>query len=72
MTRTTRIEVFVATRDGFRRLAAHNGLTIDAQLERLIRRERGRILGAQLSGEPLDDEMSVLNASARDVGRLSR
>ncbi|HSM64810.1 MAG TPA: hypothetical protein VK860_00750 [Ilumatobacteraceae bacterium] len=73
MSKSTTIKVSVQTRDALRQLAARDGLTLDAQLERLIRRERRRIIGAQLSGAELDDEdVAVLDASASDVADASR
>lgn len=73
MPETTTIKVSVRTRDALRQLADREGLTLDAQLEKLIRRERRRVMGAQLSGAPLDDDdAAVLNASASDVADASR
>jgi hypothetical protein len=73
MSETTTIKVSVRTRDALRRLAERDGLTLDAQLERLIRRERRRIIGAQIgSGGLSDDDTTVLNASASDVADASR
>ena len=58
----------VRTRDALRELADREGLTFDAQIEKLIRRERRRIIGAQLASVPLDaDDAAVLDASANDV-----
>ena len=43
-------------------------LALRSQLEKLIRRERRRIVGAQLASAPLDaDDEAVLDASASDV-----
>ena len=68
MSNTTTIKVSVRTRDALRQLAEREGLTLDAQLDRLIRRERRRIIGAQLGGAQLDaEDMVVLDASASDV-----
>ena len=70
---STTIKVSVRTRDALRQLADREGLTFDAQLEKLIRRERRRIIGAQLASAPLDaDEEAVLDASAGDVADASR
>lgn len=70
---TTTIKVSTETRDALRRLADRDGLTLDAQLDKLIRRERRRIIGAQLAGAPLEhDDMAVLDASASDVADASR
>ena len=49
MSDTTTIKVSLRTRDALRQLAQREGLTLDAQLDRLIRRERRRIIGAQLA-----------------------
>lgn len=69
---TTTIKVSVRTRDALRQLADRDGLTLDAQLDKLIRRERRRIIGAQLAGAPLDDDdTAVLNASASDVANVA-
>ena len=69
---STTIKVSLRTRDALRQLADREGLTFDAQLERMIRRERRRIIGAQLSGAPLDaDDEAVLDASASDVADAS-
>ncbi|MCY3616826.1 MAG: hypothetical protein OXG66_04040 [Acidimicrobiaceae bacterium] len=72
MSDSTTIKVSVRTRDALRELADREGLTFDAQIEKLIRRERRRIIGAQLAGAPLDpaDEV-VLDASASDVADAS-
>lgn len=69
----TTIKVSVQTRDALRRLADRDGVTLDAQLVRMIRRERRRIMSAQLAGVPLtDDEHAILDASAGDVADASR
>jgi hypothetical protein len=73
MPESTTIKVSVQTRDALRQLAERDGVTLDAQLEKLIRRERRRIIGAQLSSGPLDDDdLTVLDASASDVADASR
>ncbi len=69
---STTIKVSVQTRDALRQLADREGLTFDAQLEKMIRRERRRIIGAQLAGAPLDaDDEVVLDAAASDVADAS-
>ena len=56
-----------------RELADREGLTLDAQIEKLVRRERRRIIGVQLASAPLDaDDVAVLDASAGDVADASR
>lgn len=68
MCSSTTIKVSFETRDAVRRLADRDGLTLDAQLARLVRRERRRLIGAQLASAPLGtDEAAVLDASAGDV-----
>lgn len=68
MSKSTTIKVSVSTRDALRRLAEREGLTLDAQLDQLVRRERRRSIGAQLASSPLDTyDMVVLDASASDV-----
>jgi hypothetical protein len=70
---TTTIKVSTETRDALRRLADRDGLTLDAQLDKLIRRERRRIIGAQLASAPVqEDDVAVLDASASDVADASR
>ncbi|MGD9753048.1 MAG: hypothetical protein AB7W59_18810 [Acidimicrobiia bacterium] len=61
------------TRDALRQLADRSGLTLDAQLDRLIRRERRRIIGTQLFGSAPDaDDRAVLDASASDIADACR
>ena len=65
---STTIKVSVRTRDALRELADREGLTFDAQIEKLVRRERRRTIGAQLASAPLDaGDEAVLDASASDV-----
>ena len=69
---STTIKVSVRTRDALRELADREGLTFDAQIEKLVRRERRRIIGAQLSSAPLDvGDEAVLDALASDVADAS-
>jgi len=73
MPESTTIKVSVQTRDALRELARREGLTFDAQIAKLVRRERRRIIGAQLASVPLDaDDKAVLDASASDVADASR
>ena len=70
---STTIKVSVRTRNALRELADREGLTFDAQIEKLVRHERRRIIGAQLASAPLDaDVKAVLDASAGDVADASR
>ena len=68
MPESTTIEVSVRTRDALRELADRDGLTFDAQIDKLVRRERRRLIGAQIASAPLDagDEV-VPDASASDI-----
>jgi hypothetical protein len=69
----TTIKVSTRTRDALRQLAERDGLTLDAQLDLLIRRERRRVIGLQLASAPLDlAEHAVLDASASDVADACR
>ena len=73
MSDSTTIKVSLRTRDALRQLAETEGLTLGAQIDTMIRRERRRIIGSQLaSAAPGDDEMAVLDASASDVADASR
>ena len=55
-----------------RQLADRDGLTLDAQLGQLIRRERRRMIGTQLASAPLDAaEEATLDASASDLADAS-
>ncbi|MCY3851588.1 MAG: hypothetical protein OXF75_12455 [Acidimicrobiaceae bacterium] len=73
MAATTTIKVSVRTRDALRQLADREGRTFGAQLDKMIQRERRRILGAQLASAPLEvDDHVVLDASASDVAHASR
>ena len=69
---STTIKVSARTRDALRELADREGLTFDAQIEKLVRRERRRIIGAQLASAPLDvSDEAVLDASVSDVADAS-
>ena len=73
MSKSTTIKVSVGTRDALRKLAAREGRTLDAQLDRMIRAERRRLIGAELASGPLaDEDRIVLDASASDVADASR
>lgn len=73
MPESTSIRVSVQNRDALRLLADRKGLTYDEQLEKMIRRERRRIMGAQFASALLDaDDEAVLDAPASDVADASR
>jgi len=68
MPESTTIKVSVRTKDALRELADRERLTFDAQIAKLVRRERRRIIRAQLASAPLDaDDEAVLDAAASDV-----
>ncbi len=68
MAKSTTMKVSVSTRDALRQLAEREGLTLNTQLDQLVRRERRRAIGAQLASSPLDeDDIATLNASVSDV-----
>lgn len=68
MPRMTTIKVSIETRDALRQLAEGTGMTFDAQLRSLIRAERQRAMGLQLSGSSLGaDDIAVLDSSAADI-----
>lgn len=68
MPQMTTIEVSTTNLDALEALAAHEGLTLNALLERLIRKERRRVMGADLAQQELDDaDRDVLDAAAADV-----
>lgn len=70
--RATTIKVSVRTREALRELADREGLTFDAQIAKLVPRERRHTIGAQLASAPLDaDDTAVLDASASDVADAS-
>lgn len=70
---TTTVKVSIQTRDALRELADREGLTFDAQIEKLVRHERRRIIGAQFASVPLNShDEAVLDASASDVADTSR
>jgi hypothetical protein len=72
MSDSTTIKVSVQTRDALRQLAERDGLTLDAQLDVLIRRERRRVIGLQLASASLDDaERAVLDAAAADIASVA-
>ena len=73
MSDLTTIEVSVRTRDALRELAEREGLSFNAQIEKLVRRERRRVIGSQLaSAAPDAEDAALLDASASDVADASR
>ncbi len=69
----TTIQVSVRTRDALRELAEREGLSFNAQIEKLVRRERCRVIGSQLASAAPDAQDAVLlDASASDIADASR
>lgn len=65
---STTVRVSTSTRDALRDLAAHDGLTMDEEIQRLARAERQRRVGASLANhQPDDDEQTWLNIGAQTV-----
>lgn len=70
---TTTIKVSVRTRDALCELAEREGHTLDAQIKKMVRRERRRVIGAQLANDgPVAHDQALFNASASDVADASR
>lgn len=68
MKKMTTVKVSVATRDELKALAARSGLTLEEQLVELLKSERRRLIGSQISSQPLTaEETMILDASAADV-----
>lgn len=76
MSDSTTIRVSIKTLDALRQLADRDGLTLDAKLGQLIRRERRRMIGTQLASAPLDDDEDrrIIASLARDpeFARIAR
>lgn len=60
------MRVTTRTRDGLRRLADSDGVTLDEAIARLVRAERQRRLGEALAAAPLnDDDRAWIDAGLR-------
>lgn len=55
MQKATTVRVTTTTRDGLRSLAQDDGITLDEEVNRLVRAERQRRIGLALSTVPLDE-----------------
>ena len=49
----------MATRDELKKIADRDGVTLDAALQRLLRTERQRQMGADLAARPASDEAAA-------------
>jgi hypothetical protein len=65
MQTSTTVRVTTETRDSVKQLADTDGVTLDVEIQRLVRAERQRRIGAALATAPVDTDW--LNASLSDV-----
>lgn len=59
MTNLTTVKVSMATRDELKKIADRDGVTLDAALQRLLRSERQRQMGADLAARPTSGEAAA-------------
>jgi hypothetical protein len=59
MTNLTTVKVSVATRNELKTIAERDGITLDAALQKLLRYERQRQMGADLAERPIADVDSL-------------
>ncbi|MFT3852185.1 MAG: hypothetical protein QM733_05540 [Ilumatobacteraceae bacterium] len=64
------MKLSVKNRDDLRRLADEEGLTLDEALGRILRRERQRRMGEQLSGGLEAEDRAVIRGGTHAVGRI--
>lgn len=73
MTNLTTLKVSVATRDELKAIAQREGLTLDAALQRLLRAERQRQMGADLATRShSEDDAALVTGLSAAVGRALR
>ena len=73
MTNLTTLKVSVATRDELKAIAQREGLTLDAALQRLLRAERQRQMGADLATRNhSEDDAALVTGLSAAVGRALR
>jgi hypothetical protein len=53
---STTVRLSRGTRDNLRRLADHDGVTLDEEVAQLVRAERQRRIGQALSAVPINDD----------------
>jgi hypothetical protein len=67
---TATVRLARSTHESLKSLATHDGVTLDEEMQRLIRAERQRRMGDALASLELDDaDHAVLRSSARDATR---
>lgn len=72
---STTVRVSRQTRDGLRELAEDDSLTLDAEIQRLVRAERQRRMGRELSEHGPDDadrqwlDLAADSVRSNDAGR---
>ena len=69
MTNLTTVKVSVTTRDELKSIAEREGLTLDAALQRLLRADRQRQMGADLAARRSPDDAALVAGSKAAVGR---
>lgn len=67
---TTTMKLSVRNRDVLRRIADEDGLTLDEALGRVLRRERQRRIGQQLSAGLTAEERTLARGGTHAVGTL--
>jgi len=67
---TTTMKLTARNRDVLRRFADEDGLTLDEALGRILRRERQRRMGQQLSGGLTAEEHKIVRGGTHGVGKL--
>ena len=70
MTTLTTVKVSTGTRGALKAIADREGITLDAALQKLLRSERQRQMGADLAARPPDDaDRAWVAGSSAAVGR---
>ncbi len=73
MTNLTTVKVSVTTRDELKAIAEREGLTLDGALQRLLRTERQRQMGADLAARShSEDDVRLIAGMSAAVGRALR
>lgn len=69
---TTTVRISTRTRDGLKRLAERDGVTLDEAIARLVRAERQRRMGEALAAGLTDDDEAWIDAGLRTVAEVDR
>lgn len=73
MTNLTTVKVSVTTRNELKAIAEREGLTLDGALQRLLRTERQRQMGADLAARShSEDDVRLIAGMSAAVGRALR